>query len=61
MRAWTGMLQLDLQSFFLRLNLNISLILEQQPMHCIAVCRLANTLKNMQRSGQVTNVTAAGR
>ena len=27
---------------------------------CI-LCRLANTLKNMQRSGQVTNVTAAGR
>ena len=25
------------------------------------LCRLANTLKNMQRSGQVTNVTAAGR
>ena len=28
---------------------------------CYCACRLANTLKNMQRSGQVTNVTAAGR
>lgn len=48
----------SLHSLFLRLQLEYWL---HQPEHLFVVCRLANTLKNMQRSGQVTNVAAAGR